>query len=92
MLSLPTLRMQKIKGVKDEESLFAWILSLVLVLSLVGVAGAITDGELDGDGHPMVVFLRMDTEFGAELPLQRNLAFPNRCSDRWTLHFQFRLH
>jgi len=40
----------------------AWILSLVLVLSVVGVASAITDGELDGDGHPMVVLLVMDVE------------------------------
>lgn len=32
----------------------AWVLSLVLVLSIVGVAGAITDGELDGEGHPHV--------------------------------------
>jgi hypothetical protein len=40
----------------------AWVLSLVLVLSVVGVASAITDGELDGDGHPMVVLLVMDVE------------------------------
>jgi V8-like Glu-specific endopeptidase len=33
---------------------FAWVLSLVLVLSVVGVAGAVTDGEADGDGHPYV--------------------------------------
>ena len=32
----------------------AWVLSLVLVLSVVGVAGAITDGTEDGDGHPYV--------------------------------------
>jgi V8-like Glu-specific endopeptidase len=30
------------------------ILVLVLALSTVGIAGAITDGELDGDGHPYV--------------------------------------
>ena len=32
----------------------AWILTLALLFSVVGVAGAITDGELDGDGHPFV--------------------------------------
>jgi secreted trypsin-like serine protease len=46
----------------------AWILSLVLVLSVVGIAGAITDGELDGDGHPQVVLLLM--EVGGE-PMYR---------------------
>ncbi|MBU0512398.1 MAG: trypsin-like serine protease [Chloroflexi bacterium] len=40
----------------------AWILTLVLVFSVVGVASAVTDGELDGDGHPMVVLLVMDVE------------------------------
>ncbi len=32
----------------------AWILALTLVLSLVGVASAITNGEPDGDNHPYV--------------------------------------
>ncbi len=32
----------------------AVVLSLVLILSTVGIASAITDGELDGDGHPYV--------------------------------------
>ena len=32
----------------------AVVLSLVLVFSTVGLASAITDGELDGDGHPYV--------------------------------------
>lgn len=32
----------------------AWILTLALLFSVVGVASAITDGELDGDGHPYV--------------------------------------
>lgn len=36
------------------------VFALVLVLSIVGVAGAITEGELDGDGHPHVVLLVMD--------------------------------
>ncbi len=30
----------------------AVVLSLVLILSTVGVASAVTDGELDGNGHP----------------------------------------
>ena len=34
--------------------IIAWVLSFVLLFSIVGVAGAITDGELDGDGHPYV--------------------------------------
>jgi hypothetical protein len=33
---------------------------LILVLSTVGITGAITDGDLDGDGHPYVVLLRVD--------------------------------
>ena len=33
---------------------------LVLVLSTAGIASAVTDGELDGEGHPHVVLLIMD--------------------------------
>ena len=55
---------------------FAWILTLVLVFSLAGAAGAITDGELDGDGHPMVVLLRMDTEFGPSYRCSATLLSP----------------
>lgn len=40
----------------------AWFLTLVLALAGTGLAGAITDGELDGDGHPMVVLLVMDVD------------------------------
>ena len=36
------------------------VLVLVLVLSAVSIAGAVTDGELDGDGHPHVVLLLME--------------------------------
>lgn len=35
-------------------------LTLVLVFGAAGIAGAITDGELDGNGHPMVVLIVMD--------------------------------
>lgn len=33
---------------------------LIMVLGTVGIAGAVTDGELDGDNHPHVVLLVMD--------------------------------
>ena len=46
----------------------AWILTLALLLSVVGIASAVTDGELDGDGHPQVVLLLM--EVGGE-PMYR---------------------
>ena len=42
----------------------ASILALVLVLSLVGVASAITNGEPDGDNHPYVGLLIFDDEDG----------------------------
>jgi V8-like Glu-specific endopeptidase len=54
----------------------AWILSLILVLSVVGVAGAITDGELDGDGHPHVVLLLMETEYGFRYRCSATLLSP----------------
>ncbi|MFH1185322.1 MAG: trypsin-like serine protease [Chloroflexota bacterium] len=38
----------------------AIVLMLALTLSTVGIAGAITDGELDGNGHPHVVLLLME--------------------------------
>jgi hypothetical protein len=46
----------------------AWILTLALLFSVVGVASAITDGELDGEDHPHVVLLLM--EVGGE-PMYR---------------------
>jgi secreted trypsin-like serine protease len=46
----------------------AVILMLALTLSTVGIAGAITDGTLDGNGHPHVVLLLM--EVGGE-PMYR---------------------
>lgn len=42
----------------------AILLALVLVLSTVGLAGAITDGELDGDGHPFVGLMIAQDELG----------------------------
>jgi V8-like Glu-specific endopeptidase len=38
----------------------AIVLTLALVFSTIGIAGAITDGELDGDAHPHVVLLLME--------------------------------
>jgi len=43
------------------------ILVLVLALSTVGIAGAITDGELDGNGHPYVGLMIAYDETGAAL-------------------------
>lgn len=40
----------------------AWILSLALLLSVVGVASAVTDGELDGNGHPQVILILMEVD------------------------------
>jgi len=36
------------------KKLFAFVLVMVLVFSTVSVASAVTDGELDGNGHPYV--------------------------------------
>jgi secreted trypsin-like serine protease len=38
------------------------ILVLVLALSTVGIVGAITDGELDGEGHPYVGLMIADVD------------------------------
>jgi hypothetical protein len=45
----------------------AILLSVVLVFSAFGIAGAITDGELDGDGHPYVGLMVAQTASGAPL-------------------------
>ena len=36
------------------------VLLLVLVFGIVSITGAVTNGELDGDGHPHVVLLLME--------------------------------
>jgi hypothetical protein len=54
----------------------ALVLTLVLVLGMVGVASAITDGELDGDGHPHVVLLLMETESGLRYRCSATLLSP----------------
>jgi len=54
----------------------AWILTLVLLFSVVGVAGAVTDGELDGEDHPYVVLLLMETEFGPKYRCSATLLSP----------------
>lgn len=40
----------------------AILLSVVLVFGAFGIAGAITDGELDGDGHPYVGLMVADVD------------------------------
>ncbi|MBN1450830.1 MAG: trypsin-like serine protease [Anaerolineales bacterium] len=55
---------------------FAWTLTLVLLFSVVGVAGAITDGELDGEDHPHVVLLLMETELGFKYRCSATLLSP----------------
>ena len=43
-----------------KKTVFVWMLALVLLFSISGPVGAITDGELDGEAHPHVVLLLMD--------------------------------
>ena len=45
---------------KATHALMALVLALALVFSTAGSAGAVTDGELDGEGHPHVVLLLME--------------------------------
>jgi secreted trypsin-like serine protease len=45
---------------KMKKLTLAIVLMLALVFSTVGIAGAVTDGELDGEGHPYVVLLLME--------------------------------
>ncbi len=40
----------------------AIVLSLVMLLSIIGPASAVTDGELDGNGHPQVVLILMEVD------------------------------
>jgi secreted trypsin-like serine protease len=46
---------------------FALLLTLMLVFSTFGVASAVTDGELDGDGHPYVGLMVAYDEDGTPL-------------------------
>jgi V8-like Glu-specific endopeptidase len=45
----------------------ALLLTLTLVLSTIGVASAVTDGELDGEGHPYVGLMVAQDENGNPL-------------------------
>src|SRR5215208_7170201 len=45
----------------------ALLLTLMLVLSTVGMASAVTDGELDGNGHPYVGLMVAQDAKGAPL-------------------------
>lgn len=43
-----------------KKATIALLLTLILMFSTVGMASAVTDGELDGEGHPHVVLLLME--------------------------------
>jgi hypothetical protein len=43
-----------------KKATIAVLLAVVLIFSTVGMAGAVTDGVLDGNGHPYVVLLLME--------------------------------
>ncbi len=43
-----------------KKTIMAMLLTLVLVFSLIGAVSAVTDGELDGEGHPAVVLVLME--------------------------------
>ena len=45
---------------KVTTTLIPLMLILILVFSTVSIAGAVTDGKLDGEGHPHVVLLLME--------------------------------
>ena len=45
----------------------AFLLTLVLVFSTIGAASAVTDGELDGEGHPYVGLMVAQTADGTPL-------------------------
>ena len=45
----------------------ALLLTLMLVFSTIGAASAVTDGELDGDGHPYVGLMVAQDEDGNPL-------------------------
>src|SRR5688572_11537926 len=45
----------------------ALLLTLMLVFSTIGVASAVTDGELDGEGHPYVGLMVAQDEDGNPL-------------------------
>ena len=52
------------------------VLTVILLLIFTIPTAAITNGELDGDGHPHVVLLRMDTEFGPSYRCSATLLSP----------------
>lgn len=43
-------------------ALITHVLTLILVFSTIGIAGAVTDGERDGEAHPYVVLLLMEVD------------------------------
>ncbi len=63
------------------------VFSLIVILALTASpVAAVTDGTLDGNGHPAVVLLLMEVGGAAGIPLQWDAAFPDRPPDRGPLH------
>jgi hypothetical protein len=54
-------------GEKMKKISLSIVIVLVLMLSLAGVVSAVTDGELDGDGHPFVGLMVADDANGNPL-------------------------
>jgi V8-like Glu-specific endopeptidase len=50
-----------------KKTVVAFVMVLVLVLSTVGIVGAVTDGEEDGNGHPFVGLMVAQTASGTPL-------------------------
>jgi secreted trypsin-like serine protease len=67
----------------------AWILTLTLLFSVVGVVSAITDGELDEGRHPYVGILAIFSEEGYEWRCSGTLVSPTifltagHCTEIW---------
>ncbi len=55
---------------------FALLIVITVLAIAVSIAGAITDGELDGEDHPHVVLLLMETESGAMYRCSATLLSP----------------
>ena len=55
--------MSYLRRLKMKRVFVVFALLMILVLATFSTGAAITDGELDGDGHPMVVLLVMDVDY-----------------------------
>lgn len=45
-----------------KKSILAILIAMMLVFGLIGTASAVTDGEVDGEGHPYVVLILMEVD------------------------------